>query len=513
MLRLADPTLVVLVGPSATGKSTWAAEHFTGEQVVSSDRMRALVGEGEHDIAASADAFALLEQVVAARVRRRLTTVVDTLGLDAERRAAWRALAASHRVPCVAVAFDTAPAECRRRNSARDHRVPAAVLTGQLASYAEERPRLDAEGFDEVLAPEPVRVVPPAIAAAARAQPETAQPPRPDRGRVTFGLHLSSWDVPGGAAALGERLTEVAAAAERAGFSSISVMDHMRQVPQVGRAWENMPESTAALGYLAGATTTASIGCLVNCVTYRNVGHLGKIVATLDVLSGGRAWCGLGLGWFEAEHTAYGWPFPPTADRYALLEDALQALPLLWGKGSPAFEGKRLRMPEAMGYPRPLQPKVPILVGGSGERRTLRLVARYADACNLFGDADAVRHKVAVLRRHCADVDRDPDDVAVTHLSTALVAADADELEREVAGRRPARGVARWAARTNPGTVEDHVLRARALADAGVRHVIVSLVGVWDSPAIDRFAQVIAAVDPSPGAPADRSGPLGTHTG
>jgi F420-dependent oxidoreductase-like protein len=497
MQRLAEPTLVVLIGPSASGKSRWAAEHFGADQVVSSDRLRATVGESEHDLAASAEAFELLEQIVAVRVRRRLTTVVDTLGLDGERRRRWRELAARHGVPCVAVAFDTPAAECRRRNAARAHRVPPAVLSGQLASYARIRAGLGGEGFDEVLAPEPVRLVPPSIAAAARtagtAAAAAVPPARAPAGGLRFGLHLSSFGVPGGAAELGARLRDVAAAAEQAGFSSIWVMDHFRQIPQLGRAWEDMLESTTALGYLAAATRSASVGCLVHGITYRNVAHLGKIVATLDVLSGGRAWCGLGAAWYEAEHVGYGWRFPPVAERFDLLEDALQLLPVLWGAGAPEYRGRRLRVPEAMCYPRPLQAAVPILVGGSGERRTLRLVARYADACNLTGDADAVRRKVAVLAEHCAAVGRDPASVQVTHLSTALVARDAAELAEEVARRRPARAAARWASWANPGTVEDHVLRAGALRDAGVGHLIVNLVGVWDSPAVQRFAEVIAA--------------------
>ncbi len=136
-------------------------------------------------------------------------------------------------------------------------------------------------------------------------------------------------------------------------------------------------------------------------MTYRNPAHLGKIIATLDVLSGGRALCGLGLAWHREEHAAYGWEFPSTAERYALLEDTLKLLPLLWGPGSPAFDGDRVIVPEAVCYPRPLQEHVPVLVGGGGERRTLRLAARYADAANVMGDISAVRHKAEVLRSHC----------------------------------------------------------------------------------------------------------------
>jgi alkanesulfonate monooxygenase SsuD/methylene tetrahydromethanopterin reductase-like flavin-dependent oxidoreductase (luciferase family) len=356
-----------------------------------------------------------------------------------------------------------------------------------------------------VVAPEPVRVVPAEIAEAARTARRTrggdvSRAPSPAKGELTpsspeglrFGLHLSAWDVPGGRAALGERLSDVAARAERAGFDSIWVMDHFRQIPQVGRAWEDMPESTATLGYLAAATSAVSIGCLVNGITYRNVAHLGKIVATLDVLSGGRARCGLGAAWFEAEHAAYGWPFPAAGERLDLLEDALRLLPVLWGPGQTPFSGRRITVPETMCYPRPVQERIPILVGGSG-KRTLRLVAQHADACNLMGDAASVRSALGVLSAHCTTAGRDLATIEVTHLSTVLVAAGAAELDDEVGRRAPARARARWTARVTPGTVEDHVLRAKALQAAGVQLVSVSLVGVWDSAAVERFGEVIAS--------------------
>ena len=126
-------------------------------------------------------------------------------------------------------------------------------------------------------------------------------------------------------------------------------------------------------------------------MTYRNLAQLGKQVATLDVLSGGRAFCGLGLAWHQREHELYGWDFPPVAERYERLEDALELFPLLWGPGSPRFEGRTITVPEAVCYPRPIQERIPIIVGGSGEQRTLRLVARHADGCNLFGDPDGDR--------------------------------------------------------------------------------------------------------------------------
>jgi alkanesulfonate monooxygenase SsuD/methylene tetrahydromethanopterin reductase-like flavin-dependent oxidoreductase (luciferase family) len=248
------------------------------------------------------------------------------------------------------------------------------------------------------------------------------------------------------------------------------------------------------LAYLAACTERARLGTLVSGITYRNVAHLGKIVATLDVLSGGRAVCGVGLAWFAQEHRAYGWELPAVGDRYALLEDALQVLPLLWGPGSPAFHGRVLDVPEALCYPRPLQEHVPLLVGGGGERRTLRLAARYADAANVRGDLATVRHKAEVLRRHCRDAGRDPAEVTLTHLSTALVGSDDRHVAELVAARRPRNlAAAAFAAALNAGTVDDHIGRFRELAEAGVGEVMVRLPDLADPGALTRMAKVIAA--------------------
>jgi F420-dependent oxidoreductase-like protein len=489
-LNLPSPCLVVLAGPGASGKSTWAAAHFPADCVVSSDRLRAMVGEGEDDIAASTDAFAVLEEIVARRCGRRLTTVIDTLGLDRQRRIGWLELARRHGLACVAVAFDTPAAQCRERNRARAKRIPAEALAGQLRSWPQSRAALASEGYDAVLTPQAVRVVSESLitaTAAARRQYE-----RPTG--LRFGLHLGTYAFTGGTAATAQRLREIAAGAEAAGFDAIYVMDHFRQIPQIGRAWEDFLESYTTLAYLAAGTARVRLGALVTGITYRNVAHLAKIISTLDVLSGGRAVCGLGLAWFEAEHRAYGWEFPPAAQRYALLEDALQALPLLWGPGSPAYAGRALSVPEAMGYPRPLQEHVPVILGGGGERRTLRLAARYADAANVFGDAATVRRKADVLRRHCTDAGRDPAEVALTHLSTALI-GDTDAHVAELVQRLRPRGrtPSRYAATVNAGTVEDHVGRFRELAEAGAAEVMVRLPDLTDATPLERMARVIAA--------------------
>ena len=202
--------------------------------------------------------------------------------------------------------------------------------------------------------------------------------------------------------------------------------------------------------------------------------------------------CGVGLAWFEAEHKAYGWSFPPVSERYAVLEDALQLLPQMWGPGNKPFHGKVLDVPDTTCYPRPLQERLPIVVGGSGERRTLRLVARHADGCNLFGEADAVAGKLAVLARHCDDIGRDVTGIDVSHLSTVLIGRDRDELATTVDRLRPKRmGAERYARDTNAGTVADHYERAMRLIDAGVRTLIVRLVDVSEPGAIERLGVLI----------------------
>ena len=331
------------------------------------------------------------------------------------------------------------------------------------------RDELADDGFDAVHAPGPVRRVHPDLVTA----PAAAARQEEDPVALSFGLQIATFEW----TEIAPRLASVARAAEEAGFTSMWVMDHFVQIPQVGRHWENMLDSWTTLGFLAAHTERATLGTLVTGITYRNVAHVAKMAATLDVLSGGRAVCGVGAAWFEREHKAYGWDFPPVRRRFELLEDALQLFPLMWGPGAPPFEGKVVKVAEALCYPRPVQEHIPVMVGGSGERRTLRLVARYADACNLFGDAAAVRHKVDVLHRHCQELGRVPAEVEVTHLSSALVTDDTSA---------PVHGS------TVPGTVEDHVGRYRRLAEAGVQKAIVRL-SPLDEKAIERFTPVIAA--------------------
>jgi alkanesulfonate monooxygenase SsuD/methylene tetrahydromethanopterin reductase-like flavin-dependent oxidoreductase (luciferase family)/predicted kinase len=489
-LNLPSPCVVVLAGPGAAGKSTWAAAHFPADTIVSSDQLRALVGSGEDDIAASADAFALLDEVVSKRIARQVTTVIDTLGLDTARRRTWLEQARQHGMACVVVAFDTPAAECRERNRGRAKRIPADALTAQLRLWRQVRALLPAEGYDAVLEPQAVRVVPKAFATAIRAARRQSEQPT----SLRFGLQLGTFSFTGGSVAAGARIREIGLAAESAGVDAIYVMDHFRQIPQIGQAWDDFLESYTTLSYLAACTTNLRLGALVTGITYRNIAHLGKIIATLDVLSGGRAICGLGLAWFKEEHAAYGWDFPATDARYALLEDALQVLPLIWGPGKRTFHGRAISVPDTSCYPRPLQQKVPIVVGGGGERRTLRLAAQYADAANVLGDIATVRRKAAVLRDHCTNAGRDPGEVSLSHLSTALIGSDDVHLRELVERFRPTRQPAAQYARTvNAGTIDDHIGRFRELAEAGANEVVVRLPDLTDAGPLDRLAKVITA--------------------
>jgi F420-dependent oxidoreductase-like protein len=491
-IRLPVPCLVLLVGPSGAGKSTWAAERFRPDQVVSTDALRALVGEGEHDQRASKDAFDVLDLVLGRRLKRGLFTVVDSLALDAKRRQELRELAARYRVPCVAIGFDTPADVCRARNRTRAISVPAKVLSDQLRTWATVRESLPIEGFANVLdaTDDVVHLVPDNALDAPLWRSKQLEDPV----SLDFQLQIPSFTWEGGPAEIGARLAAIGRAAEEAGFTGLWVMDHFLQIPQVGPEWQDMLDSYTTLSFLAAHTSRVTLGAMVTGVTYRNVAHLGKIIATLDVLSSGRAVCGLGAAWFEREHKAYGWEFPPLSRRFALLEDALQVLPMLWGPGSPAFKGAVIEVPETICYPRPLQERVPILVGGSGERKTLRLVAQYADACNVFGDPDVVRHKVEVLHRHCADLGRDPSDIRVTQLSTALTATSQDELAATIERLKPDRVTAEsYAARVNAATIDDHIGRYRELADAGVQTAIVNLPDLSGPEPAERFAGVIAA--------------------
>lgn len=231
-------------------------------------------------------------------------------------------------------------------------------------------------------------------------------------------LHVPRFTWPDTPASTGPTLKTLAQTAEAIGVRTLSVMDHWFQMERVWPAEEPMLEGYTTLGFVAGHTERLRLRLLVGGVTYRHPGLLAKTVTTLDVLSGGRAELGLGAAWYEREHQGLGVPFPPLAERFERLEEALQICLQMWSPDNGPYEGRHYRLAETLCSPPPVSsPRPRILIGGSGERKTLRLVAAYADACNLFGDADTIAHKLEVLRRHCEQVGRDPAEIEVTALA------------------------------------------------------------------------------------------------
>jgi len=233
---------------------------------------------------------------------------------------------------------------------------------------------------------------------------------------VKLGLHIANFTWPEGAPRLGAVLADVASAADEAGFERISVMDHLWQIGVNGPPEMDMLEAYTALGFLAAHTRTAKLLTLVTGVVYREPGLLAKAVTTLDVLSGGRAMLGIGAAWNEEESRGLGLFFPPTAERFERLEEALRICRQMFDGDEAPFEGKHYRLDRLLNSPLPLsRPRPPILIGGGGEKKTLLLVAKYADGCNLFPGPE-VQHKLDVLKQHCENVGRDYDEIEKTVL-------------------------------------------------------------------------------------------------
>jgi F420-dependent oxidoreductase-like protein len=272
---------------------------------------------------------------------------------------------------------------------------------------------------------------------------------------MNLDLHVWRFDWAGPPSGIGPGVGALAERAEALGVRTISFMDHYFQMDRVAPAEDPMLEGYTALGFVAGRTERLRLRLLVTGITYRHPGLLAKIVTTLDVLSGGRAELGIGAAWYEREHLALGVAFPPVAERFERLEETLQICLQMWSGDTGPYEGRHYRLAETLCSPMPVsQPRPRILIGGGGEKKTLRLVAQYADACNIFGDADEVAHKVDVIRRHCDAVGRDPNEIEVTAMYRDIPA----------------------------GTTAAQVVEgAQRLADVGVSSLVTSSVG--DDPA------------------------------
>jgi F420-dependent oxidoreductase-like protein len=246
---------------------------------------------------------------------------------------------------------------------------------------------------------------------------------------MKLGAHLVNFTLPGGPESIGPTLAATGAAVEEAGLDNVSFMDHYFQLEFLSAAGDPMLEGYTALGFLAGHTSSVELQLLMTGVTYRHPGLLAKIVSTLDVLSGGRAALGIGAAWYEREHRALGVPFPPLAERFERLEETLQIVRQMWSDEDGPFEGKHYQLAETINSPQPLRkPHPPIMVGGGGERKTLRLVAKYGDACNVFSGRgtgqEEVAHKLAVLREWCEREGRPYDEIRRTVLYNGPVGQD-----------------------------------------------------------------------------------------
>ena len=285
---------------------------------------------------------------------------------------------------------------------------------------------------------------------------------------MKLGLQIPSFTWPGGPAAIGPTLARIVRTADDVGFDSIWVMDHFFQIRGVGPVTEPMLEGHTTLGFMAANSSHARLGLMVGGVHYRLPGLWIKATTTLDVLSGGRAWLGIGAAWNEEESNGLGFPFPPLGERFEMLEDTLRFAHEMWAgeQGSERpFEGRHTRATRPLNSPQALsRPHPPIMVGGGGEKKTLRLVAQYADACNVFGAPAAIHRKYEILREHCAAIGRDPDEIERSTLQTVDLAADA------------------------PAAIVD---RFSELADAGAQHVIFGLRNVHDVTNLETIGRQI----------------------
>jgi len=266
----------------------------------------------------------------------------------------------------------------------------------------------------------------------------------------------------------------MALAADEAGFGGLAVMDHLIQIPQVDTAWQPIPEPWVTLGLVAGLDTRLTLGTLCTPATFRPAGITAKAAATLDALSGGRAFLGVGAGWWDREHAAFGIPFPPARERLDLLESTIETCRALWAAGTKAYDGARVTLPETTSYPRPAH-EIPVVVGGNGERRTLAIAARLGDACNLPSDPEVLRHKLDVLDRYLAEVDRTREDVAVTVLDLPVIGRGREDAWTQVERLRGRTPAAAYARRTFAGTVAEQRDRYAVLAGRGVSTVFLAV--------------------------------------
>ncbi|MGO9971248.1 MAG: LLM class F420-dependent oxidoreductase [Solirubrobacteraceae bacterium] len=298
---------------------------------------------------------------------------------------------------------------------------------------------------------------------------------------LTLDLHLPNFNYPGvGPDKLFDTLIDIALTAEGSGFSSVSLMDHLHQIPPVGPEENWMFDGSTMLSAIAARTSKLSLGTLVGGVTYRNPALLAKITTTVDVVSGGRAWHGIGAAWFDGEHRAYGFEFPPLKERFERLEEALQITRAMFTQERATFHGEHFHVDGAYNNPKPIRGDIPILIGGSGERKTLRMVAQYADGCNLFGDTETARHKLGVLEEHCEKLGRDPAEITKTAMAVVLIAPTHEAAAAKLDAMRAA-GVPEIRLQSAMAGEPDAVAaKAAELREVGIEGLTISMPDVHD---------------------------------
>ena len=283
---------------------------------------------------------------------------------------------------------------------------------------------------------------------------------------MKIGLHIADFTYPSGPFGLADDLTRIAVAAEEAGFARVSVMDHVWQIAGLGPAEHEMLEAYTTLGYLAARTSRVELLAWVTAVSYREPGMLAKLVSTLDVLSKGRAMLGIGAAWNAEEAVGLGLPFPGTAERFERLEETLQICLQMWSEDDSPYQGRHYQLGRTLNVPQPLR-RPPILIGGGGEKKTLLLVARYAQACNLFGGPD-VERKLDILRGHCEAEGRDYDEIE----KTVMIPLDPGEQGEGI---------------------EDLLTRLRGLAAIGVSHAHGWVPRVWETERLELLGKEVVA--------------------
>jgi F420-dependent oxidoreductase-like protein len=288
---------------------------------------------------------------------------------------------------------------------------------------------------------------------------------------MKIGLQVPNFTWPGGPTRIASRLKDIARAADEGGFFSLWVMDHFFQISMVGPPEHDMLEGYTTLGHLAAVTSRVKLGTMVTGVVYRYPGILVKAATTLDVLSGGRSYLGIGAAWNEQESRGLGVPFPPIATRFELLEEALQIAKQMWSGNDGPYRGKHNHLERTLCVPQPLsKPHPPILVAGGGEKKTLRMVAQYADACNLYGPVETIKAKLEILKGHCAALGRDYDSIEKTTLGTAQVG-------------------------TGKSTARDIIEHCKALAAIGIDHALFNVPNDHEMKPLEVFArEIIPAV-------------------